>query len=176
MVCEAKVAEALAGLRLRVVGEPLAEDALPFALERIAAGDFDDAAALDANYLRRTDAGDLCEEPDRRRVGCGEEMRWRGFGFGWLGWRILLGWLSWSGGLRRLRIGVRRSMRRCFARMVGGAAVFVGGGGGGRAGWVCGGEGDWVGAEECWRSWRVLRFGRGAAQAGVWAGALRGGD
>ena len=56
IVCEAKVAEALAELEPRVVAEPLAEDTLPLALERIAAGDFDDAATLDANYLRRTDA------------------------------------------------------------------------------------------------------------------------
>jgi tRNA threonylcarbamoyladenosine biosynthesis protein TsaB len=28
---------------------------LPLALERIVAGDFDDAVKLDANYLRRTD-------------------------------------------------------------------------------------------------------------------------
>jgi tRNA threonylcarbamoyladenosine biosynthesis protein TsaB len=55
-VCEAKVAEALAGLGPRMVDEPLAGDALPFALERIGAGDFDDVATLDANYLRRTDA------------------------------------------------------------------------------------------------------------------------
>jgi len=34
----------------------MAGDALPFALERIAAGEFDDVATLDANYLRRTDA------------------------------------------------------------------------------------------------------------------------
>jgi tRNA threonylcarbamoyladenosine biosynthesis protein TsaB len=39
-----------------MVGEPSAAGALPFALERIGAGDFDDAATLDANYLRRTDA------------------------------------------------------------------------------------------------------------------------
>jgi tRNA threonylcarbamoyladenosine biosynthesis protein TsaB len=39
-----------------MVVELLAGDALPLALERIAAGDFDDAAMLDANYLRRTDA------------------------------------------------------------------------------------------------------------------------
>ena len=38
-----------------MVEEPSAGDALPFALERIEAGDFDDAATLDANYLRRTD-------------------------------------------------------------------------------------------------------------------------
>ena len=60
VVCEAKVAEASAGLgselRPRMVDEPSAGDALPFALERIGAGDFDDVATLDANYLRRTDA------------------------------------------------------------------------------------------------------------------------
>ena len=55
VVCEAKVAEALAGLRPRVVEEPSAGDALPFVLQRIEARDFDDAAMLDANYLRRTD-------------------------------------------------------------------------------------------------------------------------
>lgn len=54
--CEAKVGEGLAGLDLRMVEEPRAADALPIALERIAAGDFDDAVTLDANYLRRTDA------------------------------------------------------------------------------------------------------------------------
>lgn len=56
VVCEAKVAEALAELHPRVVQEPLAADALPFAMERIAAGDYEDVATLDANYLRRTDA------------------------------------------------------------------------------------------------------------------------
>jgi tRNA threonylcarbamoyladenosine biosynthesis protein TsaB len=56
VVCEAKVAEALAGLAPRMVEEPLAGDALPFALERISAGEFDDVATVDANYLRRTDA------------------------------------------------------------------------------------------------------------------------
>ncbi len=59
VVCEAKVAEALAavqpGLQFVLVPEPLAEDALPVALERIAVGSFDDAGAADANYLRRTD-------------------------------------------------------------------------------------------------------------------------
>jgi tRNA threonylcarbamoyladenosine biosynthesis protein TsaB len=55
--CEAKVAEVLGGFRLglRIVEEPSAGDALPLALGRIEAGDFDDAATLDANYLRRTD-------------------------------------------------------------------------------------------------------------------------
>jgi tRNA threonylcarbamoyladenosine biosynthesis protein TsaB len=58
VACEAKVAEGLRafGVEVRTVDEPLAGDALPLALERIVAGDFDDAATLDANYLRRTDA------------------------------------------------------------------------------------------------------------------------
>jgi tRNA threonylcarbamoyladenosine biosynthesis protein TsaB len=56
VVCEAKVAEALAELEPRVVAEPGAVDALPFAVERAAERNFDDAAVLDANYLRRTDA------------------------------------------------------------------------------------------------------------------------
>ncbi|MGD0442601.1 MAG: tRNA (adenosine(37)-N6)-threonylcarbamoyltransferase complex dimerization subunit type 1 TsaB [Edaphobacter sp.] len=55
VVCEPKVAEALPGLAPRMVCEPSAADALPLALLRIEAGDFDDAATLDANYLRRTD-------------------------------------------------------------------------------------------------------------------------
>jgi tRNA threonylcarbamoyladenosine biosynthesis protein TsaB len=56
VVCEMKVAEALAGLGPVMVDEPSARDALSFARERIEAGEFDDAATLDANYLRRTDA------------------------------------------------------------------------------------------------------------------------
>jgi tRNA threonylcarbamoyladenosine biosynthesis protein TsaB len=58
VVCEAKVMEALGALEVgvRMVEEPLAGDALPLALGRMEAGDFDDAATLDANYLRRTDA------------------------------------------------------------------------------------------------------------------------
>jgi tRNA threonylcarbamoyladenosine biosynthesis protein TsaB len=56
VVCEIKVAEALAGLGPKVVAEPGAKDILPFAIQREAARDFDDAALLDANYLRRTDA------------------------------------------------------------------------------------------------------------------------
>jgi tRNA threonylcarbamoyladenosine biosynthesis protein TsaB len=57
VACEAKVAEGLGvlGLGVRMVDEPSAGDALALALGRIGAGDFDDAAALDANYLRRTD-------------------------------------------------------------------------------------------------------------------------
>jgi tRNA threonylcarbamoyladenosine biosynthesis protein TsaB len=67
VVCEGKVAEALAGLGPRMVGEPSAGDALPFALERIEAGDFDDAATLDANYLRRTDV-EIFAKPAGQRV------------------------------------------------------------------------------------------------------------
>ncbi|NYF90747.1 tRNA (adenosine(37)-N6)-threonylcarbamoyltransferase complex dimerization subunit type 1 TsaB [Tunturiibacter empetritectus] len=55
VVCELKVAEALAELRWKLVDEPLAGDALPFAVERVALGRFEDAATLDANYLRRID-------------------------------------------------------------------------------------------------------------------------
>ncbi|MEO6982983.1 MAG: tRNA (adenosine(37)-N6)-threonylcarbamoyltransferase complex dimerization subunit type 1 TsaB [Edaphobacter sp.] len=56
VVCEAKVAEALGGLHPTLVAEPSAGAALPFAVERALVGDFDDAAMVDANYLRRTDA------------------------------------------------------------------------------------------------------------------------
>lgn len=56
VVCEVKVAEDLAELNPRFVAEPVAGDALPFALERAVTGNFDDGALLDANYLRRTDA------------------------------------------------------------------------------------------------------------------------
>lgn len=56
VVCEPKVAEALAELKPRVVAEPGPRDVLPFAVERAMAGNFEDAALLDANYLRRTDA------------------------------------------------------------------------------------------------------------------------
>ena len=56
VVCESKVEESLVELRPRLVEEPLAGDALPFAVERATLGEFDDAATLDANYLRRTDA------------------------------------------------------------------------------------------------------------------------
>jgi tRNA threonylcarbamoyladenosine biosynthesis protein TsaB len=56
LVSEAKVAEMLSAVHPRFVEEPSAGDALPLALERISANEFDDAALLDANYLRRTDA------------------------------------------------------------------------------------------------------------------------
>jgi tRNA threonylcarbamoyladenosine biosynthesis protein TsaB len=56
VVCEDKIAEALGELRPKIIAEPCATDALPFAVERAEAGEFDDGAVLDANYLRRTDA------------------------------------------------------------------------------------------------------------------------
>ena len=55
VVCEAQVMAALAGVHPRLVGEPSAGDAVPVVVERIVAGEFDDAALVDANYLRRTD-------------------------------------------------------------------------------------------------------------------------
>jgi tRNA threonylcarbamoyladenosine biosynthesis protein TsaB len=55
VVCEVKVAEALPKLRSKLVDEPLAGDALPFAVERAALGQFEDVATLDGNYLRWTD-------------------------------------------------------------------------------------------------------------------------
>jgi tRNA threonylcarbamoyladenosine biosynthesis protein TsaB len=69
VVCEAKVAEALGGLHPRVVAEPAAGDALPLALERLVAGEFDDTALVDANYLRRTD-GEIFAKPKGQRE-CG---------------------------------------------------------------------------------------------------------
>jgi tRNA threonylcarbamoyladenosine biosynthesis protein TsaB len=68
VVCEVKVADALVGVRPKMVDEPMAGDALPFALERIAAGEFDDVATLDANYLRRTDA-EIFAKPAAPRAG-----------------------------------------------------------------------------------------------------------
>lgn len=56
VTCETSVAESLATLDPQLVAEPTAEDALPLALLRLQARDFDDDATLDANYLRRTDA------------------------------------------------------------------------------------------------------------------------
>ena len=55
IACEGKVAEAFAGLGVMLVEEPLAEAAAGIALRRLALGDLDDVALVDANYLRRTD-------------------------------------------------------------------------------------------------------------------------
>jgi len=56
VVCELKVAEVLVELRPKLVDEPLAGAALPFAVKRVESAQFEDTATLDANYLRRTDA------------------------------------------------------------------------------------------------------------------------
>ncbi|HZY63436.1 MAG TPA: tRNA (adenosine(37)-N6)-threonylcarbamoyltransferase complex dimerization subunit type 1 TsaB [Edaphobacter sp.] len=56
ITCEARVADALADLNPLIVQEPKAEDMLSIAVHRAKAGNFDDAALLDANYLRRTDS------------------------------------------------------------------------------------------------------------------------
>jgi tRNA threonylcarbamoyladenosine biosynthesis protein TsaB len=66
VTCEARVAEALAGLSLSLVEEPGALPILAFATAKIAAGDWTDVVAADANYLRRTDAEVLF---DRNRAG-----------------------------------------------------------------------------------------------------------
>jgi tRNA threonylcarbamoyladenosine biosynthesis protein TsaB len=55
VTCDAKVVEALVAEGVQLVPEPTAADVLPLALERLERGDVDDAAVLDANYLRRTD-------------------------------------------------------------------------------------------------------------------------
>ena len=69
VACELKVAEGLGvlGLGVRKVEEPLAGDALALALERIEAGDFDNAGTLDANYLRRSDA-EIFAKPASQRA------------------------------------------------------------------------------------------------------------
>jgi len=54
IVCEEKIVEAL-GMQVHWIAEPDAGAAVAIALGRVEAGAFDDAATLDANYLRRTD-------------------------------------------------------------------------------------------------------------------------
>ena len=56
VVCEPAVAQSLAALTPQLVAEPSAPDALPLAFARIQQRAFDDAATIDANYLRRSDA------------------------------------------------------------------------------------------------------------------------
>jgi tRNA threonylcarbamoyladenosine biosynthesis protein TsaB len=56
VACEPAVAQSVAMLTPQLVAEPTAEMALRLALHRIHQGSFDDAALLDANYLRRIDA------------------------------------------------------------------------------------------------------------------------
>lgn len=56
IACEPRVVETLSILSPRLISQPTAETALPLALLRLQANEFDDIATLDANYLRRTDA------------------------------------------------------------------------------------------------------------------------
>ncbi len=60
VVCEAKVEQAFAGFsndrtRVRLVSEPTAAHALPLAHQRLLDSEYDDAAQIDANYLRSSD-------------------------------------------------------------------------------------------------------------------------
>lgn len=57
--CEAKAAQALTGARL--MEAPTAEDALRLGQGRILRRDFDDVAAMDAHYLRRSEAEVVAE-------------------------------------------------------------------------------------------------------------------
>jgi tRNA threonylcarbamoyladenosine biosynthesis protein TsaB len=56
VTCESAVAAAVATLAPQLVAEPTAADALPLAVDRILRRTFDDAATIDANYMRRSDA------------------------------------------------------------------------------------------------------------------------
>jgi tRNA threonylcarbamoyladenosine biosynthesis protein TsaB len=56
VACEPAVAESLAAISPQLVADPVAEDALGLALQRIRDRSFDDTASIDANYVRRTDA------------------------------------------------------------------------------------------------------------------------
>jgi tRNA threonylcarbamoyladenosine biosynthesis protein TsaB len=56
VTCESSVAQSFAELNPQLIAEPTAADALALGALRIEARDFDDAATIDANYLRRTDA------------------------------------------------------------------------------------------------------------------------
>lgn len=60
---EQAVAESIAALAPRLVPDPSAESALPLAVRRIHQSAFDDAATLDANYLRRTDLEIFAKNP-----------------------------------------------------------------------------------------------------------------
>jgi len=55
VVCEQHVVDTLGTVGVRLVSEPAAGGALPFVTEKVAANEFDNAATVDANYLRRTD-------------------------------------------------------------------------------------------------------------------------
>jgi tRNA threonylcarbamoyladenosine biosynthesis protein TsaB len=56
IVCETGPYQVLGELAPRLVSQPIADSALPIAMERLRERDFAEIATLDANYLRRTDA------------------------------------------------------------------------------------------------------------------------
>jgi tRNA threonylcarbamoyladenosine biosynthesis protein TsaB len=56
VACEAGAAQSLGSIEVRLVADPVAGDALGLAMRRIGEGKFDDVAAIDANYVRRTAA------------------------------------------------------------------------------------------------------------------------
>jgi len=62
VICEPQLTEALAQLQPVLVEAPTAAAAFPLVLRRAEAGQFDDLAMLDANYLRRTDAEILLKQ------------------------------------------------------------------------------------------------------------------
>jgi tRNA threonylcarbamoyladenosine biosynthesis protein TsaB len=67
-VCDPVTFRAFSELKtVRMLPEPTAADALPFARRSFEKGDFDDPATLDANYLRRTDA-EIFAKPAAQKV------------------------------------------------------------------------------------------------------------
>jgi tRNA threonylcarbamoyladenosine biosynthesis protein TsaB len=68
VVCEPRVADALAELSPVMVRQPTAEGALPIVLRMVAADQFQDVMTLDANYLRRTDAEIFAKQKAARTV------------------------------------------------------------------------------------------------------------
>lgn len=65
--CEAKPAHALKGARM--VDAPTAEDAVRFAQGRILGREYDDLAAMDAHYLRRSEAEVVAERRAAETAG-----------------------------------------------------------------------------------------------------------
>jgi tRNA threonylcarbamoyladenosine biosynthesis protein TsaB len=56
----------LAEIAVFLIEEPCAGDALALVMRRVEADDYDDVAAVDANYLRRTDA-EIFAKPNAAR-------------------------------------------------------------------------------------------------------------
>ena len=71
MVCEPVVEELLWEVSPRSVPEPGAVNLLPLVLERFRTGATDDAATIDANYIRRTDLEMLATMEARRAERAG---------------------------------------------------------------------------------------------------------